>query len=158
MGVFERVYEVGPVFRAEPHDTVRHLAEYVSLDAELGFIEDHRDVLRTLREVLAGMVRAIHEYAAPAVGLTGARVPVVPDEIPVLHFRDALELVGAPADEPDLARSTSGRSAPGRWPSTGATSWPSRVPDGEAAVLHPRGAATRAGATASTCSSGAWSW
>ena len=72
VGVFERVYEVGPVFRAEPHDTVRHLAEYVSLDAELGFIEDHRDVLRALREVLAGMVGAIHEYAAPAVELTGA--------------------------------------------------------------------------------------
>ena len=45
VGVFERVYEVGPVFRAEPHDTVRHLAEYVSLDAELGFIDDHRDVM-----------------------------------------------------------------------------------------------------------------
>ena len=38
MGVFERVYEVGPVFRAEPHDTARHLAEYTSMDAELGFI------------------------------------------------------------------------------------------------------------------------
>ena len=38
VGVFERVYETGPVFRAEPHDTARHLAEYVSLDAELGFI------------------------------------------------------------------------------------------------------------------------
>ena len=46
VGVFERVYEVGPVFRAEPHDTARHLAEYVSLDAELGFIRDHRDVMR----------------------------------------------------------------------------------------------------------------
>ena len=41
VGVFERVYEVGPVFRAEPHDTPRHLNEYVSLDAELGFIRDH---------------------------------------------------------------------------------------------------------------------
>ena len=39
VGVFERVFEVGPVFRAEPHDTPRHLNEYVSLDAELGFIE-----------------------------------------------------------------------------------------------------------------------
>ncbi|HEU4811505.1 MAG TPA: amino acid--tRNA ligase-related protein, partial [Nocardioides sp.] len=67
VGVFERVYEVGPVFRAEPHDTVRHLAEYVSLDAELGFIEDHRDVLRVLRDVLAGMVAAVHEHAASAV-------------------------------------------------------------------------------------------
>ena len=103
VGVFERVYEVGPVFRAEPHDTVRHLAEYVSLDAELGFIEDHRDVLAALRDVLAGMVAAIHEHAAPAVALTGAVVPEVPDEIPVLHFRDALALVGAPEDEPDLA-------------------------------------------------------
>ncbi len=103
VGVFERVYEIGPVFRAEPHDTVRHLAEYVSLDAELGFIEDHRDVLAVLRDVVAGMVAGVHEYAAPAVELTGARVPVVPDEIPVLHFRDALALVGAPEDEPDLA-------------------------------------------------------
>src|SRR6478672_77269 len=103
VGVFERVYEIGPVFRAEPHDTVRHLAEYVSLDAELGFVEDHRDVLRVLRDVLAGMVTAVHEHASAAVELTGARVPTVPEEIPVLHFRDALALVGAPADEPDLA-------------------------------------------------------
>jgi nondiscriminating aspartyl-tRNA synthetase len=103
VGVFERVYEVGPVFRAEPHDTVRHLAEYVSLDVELGFIDDHRDVLAVLRDVLAGMVAGVHEHAAAAVERTGAEVPVVPDEIPVIHFRDALALVGAPEDEPDLA-------------------------------------------------------
>lgn len=102
VGVFERVYEVGPVFRAEPHDTVRHLAEYRSLDVELGFIEDHRDVLRVLRKALAGMVGAAAE-AEQALALTGARLPVVPEEIPVVHFADALALVGAPADEPDLA-------------------------------------------------------
>jgi nondiscriminating aspartyl-tRNA synthetase len=102
VGVFERVYEVGPVFRAEPHDTVRHLAEYRSLDVELGFIEDHRDVLAVLREVLAGMVASVRQ-AGTAVERTGARVPVVPDEIPVIHFSDALAVVGAPADEPDLA-------------------------------------------------------
>jgi nondiscriminating aspartyl-tRNA synthetase len=102
VGVFERVYEVGPVFRAEPHDTVRHLAEYRSLDVELGFIRDHRDVLAVLREVLAGMLAAV--LARPdAVERSGARVPVVPDEIPTIHFADALTLVGAPADEPDLA-------------------------------------------------------
>ena len=103
VGVFERVYEVGPVFRAEPHDTVRHLAEYVSLDVELGFIEDHRDVLAVLRQVLAGMVDAVHEHAGGAVERLSASVPVVPVEIPVLHFSEALALVGAPADEPDLA-------------------------------------------------------
>jgi nondiscriminating aspartyl-tRNA synthetase len=103
VGIFERVYEVGPVFRAEPHDTVRHLAEYVSLDVELGFIRDHRDVLAVLRDVLAGMVASIHERAPGAVELLGMDVPVVPDAIPVIHFEEALELVGAPADEPDLA-------------------------------------------------------
>ena len=103
VGVFERVYEVGPVFRAEPHDTVRHLAEYRSLDVELGFVRDHRDVLAMLREVLAGMVGGIETYAATAVERTGARVPRVPAEIPVIHFADALALVGAPEDEPDLA-------------------------------------------------------
>jgi nondiscriminating aspartyl-tRNA synthetase len=103
VGVFERVYEVGPVFRAEPHDTVRHLAEYVSLDVELGFIDDHRDVLAVLREVIAGMVAGVHEHAPGAAERAGAEVPVVPEEIPVIHFRDALALVGAPEDEPDLA-------------------------------------------------------
>ncbi len=102
VGVFERVYEVGPVFRAEPHDTVRHLAEYRSLDVELGFIEDHRDVLRILRAVLAGMVDEVSRQGS-ALEHTGARLPVVPDEIPVIHFAHALALVGAPADEPDLA-------------------------------------------------------
>ena len=102
VGVFERVYEVGPVFRAEPHDTVRHLAEYRSLDVELGFIHDHRDVLAVLREVLAGMVAALAAEET-AVERTGARLPVVPDAIPVIHFADALALVRAPADEPDLA-------------------------------------------------------
>src|SRR5205085_7919149 len=89
----ERVYEVGPVFRAEPHDTTRHLAEYVSLDAELGFVRDHFDVMRVLREGIAGMCDAVHE--------AGFDAPVVPGEIPWVHFEDTgvddVDL--SPADE-----------------------------------------------------------
>ena len=103
VGVFERVYEVGPVFRAEPHDTVRHLAEYVSLDVELGFVRDHRDLVAVLRDTVAGMVAAVTTHAAEAVSLLDVDVPVVPEELPVVHFREALEIAGAPADEPDLA-------------------------------------------------------
>ncbi len=102
VGVFERVYEIGPVFRAEPHDTVRHLAEYVSLDVELGFIEDHREVIACLRDVVAGMVDGIRAYAAPAVERLGLELPQVAAEFPIIHFREALEIAGAPADEPDL--------------------------------------------------------
>ncbi|ALG15319.1 aspartyl-tRNA synthetase [Kibdelosporangium phytohabitans] len=103
VGVFERVYEVGPVFRAEPHDTTRHLAQYTSLDAELGFIADHRDVMAVLREAVAGMVGAIRERAAESVALLGVRLPEVPAEIPAVHFADALKVAGADPDEPDLA-------------------------------------------------------
>ncbi|MFI6028690.1 aspartate--tRNA(Asn) ligase [Amycolatopsis magusensis] len=95
VGVFERVYEVGPVFRAEPHDTARHLAQYTSLDAEFGFIEDHRDVMALLREVLAGMTAAIAER------VPGVALPRVPAEIPVLHFSEAQKMLGR--DDPDLA-------------------------------------------------------
>src|SRR4051812_27108896 len=77
VGVFERVYEVGPVFRAEPHDTVRHLAEYVSLDVELGFVEDHHEVIACLRDVVGGMADTVHERAGDAVELLGIEVPRV---------------------------------------------------------------------------------
>ncbi|MER7861794.1 aspartate--tRNA(Asn) ligase [Amycolatopsis japonica] len=97
VGVFERVYEVGPVFRAEPHDTARHLAQYTSLDAELGFVGDHRDVMAVLREAIAGMAAAVPE--------TGVEVP---EAIPEVHFTEAQELVARlsdedPRGEPDLA-------------------------------------------------------
>jgi nondiscriminating aspartyl-tRNA synthetase len=113
VGVFERVYETGPVFRAEPHDTARHLAEYTSLDAELGFISDHRDVLAVLRQALAGMTAAVRDEAGGAVDLLKVTVPEVPAEIPVVHFREALIIAGAPPDEPDLAPAH--ERAVGRW-------------------------------------------
>jgi nondiscriminating aspartyl-tRNA synthetase len=103
VGVFERVFEVGPVFRAEPHDTVRHLAQYTSLDAELGFIRDHRDVLHVLRAALAGMVEHISRYAADAAALLDVELPEVPAEFPIIHFTEALARVGADPDEPDLS-------------------------------------------------------
>ena len=103
VGVFERVFEAGPVFRAEPHDTVRHLAEYVSLDAELGFVRDHLDVLAALRGAVAGMVAGVRAYAPAAVDMLAVDLPVVPEQIPVVHFRDALARVGADPDQTDLA-------------------------------------------------------
>jgi len=108
VGVFERVYEVGPVFRAEPHDTARHLAQYTSLDAELGFINDHRDVMDILTEVLTGMIATVSDRASQAVERLGITLPPVPDAIPEIDFRDAQALIaegtGAePGSEPDLA-------------------------------------------------------
>ncbi len=76
VGVFERVFETGPVFRAEPHDTARHLAEYVSLDCELAFIDDHHDVMRVARDTVAAMLATVAADAAEAVELVGCKLPV----------------------------------------------------------------------------------
>ncbi|GIH18754.1 aspartate--tRNA(Asn) ligase [Rugosimonospora africana] len=97
VGVFERVFEVGPVFRAEPHDTSRHLAQYTSLDAELGFIGDHRDVMAVVHKAIGGMVAGVSTVDA-----------VVPEAIPEVHFADAVRMVGEAlgedlSAEPDLA-------------------------------------------------------
>jgi nondiscriminating aspartyl-tRNA synthetase len=103
VGVFERVYEVGPVFRAEPHDTARHLAQFTSLDVEFGFITDHRDVMAMLRDVLAGMVEAVAQQAAGPVATLGITLPAVPERIPEVDFIEALAIAGAPEGELDLA-------------------------------------------------------
>jgi nondiscriminating aspartyl-tRNA synthetase len=102
VGVFERVYEIGPVFRAEPHDTGRHLTEYVSLDAEIGFVEDHTTVMRFLRDAVAGMVDGVRARADSAAELLDVELPQVPEEIPAVDFPAALKLVGAEG-ELDLA-------------------------------------------------------
>lgn len=108
VGVFERVFETGPVFRAEPHGTPRHLSEYVSLDAEVGFISDHFEVMGFAREAVSGMLESVRARAAAAVELLEARLPQVPAQIPFIHFSEAQRLlieagVEEVEGEPDLA-------------------------------------------------------
>lgn len=107
VGFFERVFEVGPVFRAEPHATTRHLASYVSLDAELGFIEDHTTVMAVLTETIRAMVEAARGRPAD-LAIAEANVPEVPATIPAIYFPEAQELLFRKhgldcRGEPDLA-------------------------------------------------------
>ncbi len=108
VGFFERVYEIGPAFRAEPHATGRHLAEYTSLDAEFGFIEDHTTVMAYLTEVVRGMMAAARERCAAELALLGADVPEVPAVIPSIYYPEAQDLLLARYSvdcrgEPDLS-------------------------------------------------------
>ncbi|MBP8059795.1 MAG: aspartate--tRNA(Asn) ligase [Chloroflexi bacterium] len=93
VGVFERVYEVAPVFRAEPHNTTRHLNQYVSLDVEFGFIENHFTVMGMVRQVMAGIIAHLQAQCGPELALLAARLPVVPAEIPHIHFAAAQDLI-----------------------------------------------------------------
>lgn len=92
-GVFERVFEVGPVFRAEPHDTTRHLSEYVSLDAEMAFIEDHRTVMALLTKVIRGILAALAEGHAEDLARWEVAVPTAPLTFPSIFFPEAQDLI-----------------------------------------------------------------
>jgi nondiscriminating aspartyl-tRNA synthetase len=94
VGVFERVFEIGPVFRAEPHDTPRHLNQYTSLDAELGFIADHRDVMRVVERAVRAMLGALAAEAQPELELLRAAPVATPQgEFPSVDFLEAQRLI-----------------------------------------------------------------
>lgn len=93
VGVFERVFEVAPVYRAEEHATSRHLNEYLSLDVELGFIESEEDVMALQNRLLAAIMERLKERCAPEFALLGATIPDVPAHIPRIPLMEARQLV-----------------------------------------------------------------
>jgi len=91
--VFERVFEVAPVYRAEKSHTTRHLAEYLSLDVEMGFIEGVEEVLRLQEETVKAMVESVGERCARQLELLGASLPDISVPIPRIPLLEARELV-----------------------------------------------------------------
>lgn len=61
VGAFERVFEIGPAFRAEPSMTTRHLSEASMLDIELGFIESHEEVLQAVEQMTYHVLTSVYE-------------------------------------------------------------------------------------------------
>jgi nondiscriminating aspartyl-tRNA synthetase len=108
VGVFERVYEVAPVFRAEKHATVRHLNEYISLDVEFGFIQDHYTVMMLLTGLISGILDYLRAEYATELALLKTELPLLAGAIPVIHISDAQQLltdrfgVNDALGEPDL--------------------------------------------------------
>ena len=74
---FERVFEVGPVFRAESHNTSRHTNEFTSLDLELGFIDDPSVLMDLENELLRHIFTTVAEQCPRELELLGATVPEI---------------------------------------------------------------------------------
>src|SRR5437667_4024659 len=88
---FERVFETGHVYRAEPHATSRHLTEYYSLDFEMGFIDGPEDVIQLERELLTFIFRQLNtEYASTLGRYRSAPLPSMID-VPIWDFTECLE-------------------------------------------------------------------
>lgn len=92
MSAFERVFEVGVVFRAEPSYTTRHVTEYTGLDAEMGFIDGVEDVMAMLEKTMFAVFAHIQETCGRELALFGATVPpAVP--IPRIRLAEAFEIL-----------------------------------------------------------------
>ena len=89
---FERVFEVGPVFRAEKHSTTRHLNEYVSLDLEMGFISDEHDLMDLEEGLVRFMFKSVEENCRREIKLLNVTIPDF-DKIPRLKFPEAKEIL-----------------------------------------------------------------
>ncbi len=92
VGVFQRVFEIAPVFRAEHHDTSRHLNEYISMDFEMGFINGFEDIMNMETGALKYIMNLLKTEYAEEVALLKADIPEI-TEIPCIKFMDAKELI-----------------------------------------------------------------
>ena len=99
---FERVFETGHVYRAEPHATSRHLTEYYSLDLEFGFIDGPEDVIQLERELLTHIFDGVNKNYANL--LSSYREQPLPSmlEVPCWEFSNCLELLKASFKRTDL--------------------------------------------------------
>ena len=115
---FERVYEIGPVFRAEDSNTHRHLTEFIGLDLEMTIEEHYHEVVEMLDGLFLTIFRGLRERYRCEIQVIGKQFPVEefkwregPEGTLKLTFKEAIELLvedGVPRDTLDDIKSVSG--------------------------------------------------
>lgn len=98
---FDRVFEIGPVFRAEKHNTTRHLNEYIGLDFEMGYIDSMYDVMAMETAMLKYMMDYLKANYARELSILHSELPEI-DEIPSITFDEAMEILGFSSLKADL--------------------------------------------------------
>lgn len=94
VGVFERVFTITPVFRAEKHNTTRHLMEITQMDGEIGFIDDYDEVLEIIEKVVRKILNYLRENYSDELALWNAELPTLPEgRFPKVKVKQALEII-----------------------------------------------------------------
>lgn len=92
VGVYDRVFEAAPVFRAEKHNTTRHLNEYTSLDFEMGYIDGFEDIMDMEAAVLTYIIGLLKREYEKELKLLNVELPST-ENIPAVRFDEAKQLV-----------------------------------------------------------------
>lgn len=93
VSIFERVFTIAHAYRAEPFITTRHLSEYMSLDAEFGFINSWTDLMDMAEKVISSIVDTIELNNKAELKLFGINLPKIKKPIPRIKLKEALEIV-----------------------------------------------------------------
>lgn len=93
VGVFERVFTITRAYRAEPSVTTRHTCEYVSMDAEMGFIDSWEELIKTCEKVMRNIFSGIEKNCKKELEMFGTSVPKLGQKIPHLKMREAQEII-----------------------------------------------------------------
>ncbi|MBU3111477.1 aspartate--tRNA(Asn) ligase [Clostridium lacusfryxellense] len=98
---FERVFEVAHVYRAEEHNTSRHLNEYISMDCEMGFIEDEKDIMDLEENLIIFIINKIAQEGKKYLEILNVNLPKI-TKIPRIKFSDVLEILSKEYNKSDL--------------------------------------------------------
>jgi carboxyl-terminal processing protease len=88
----DKVFEIGQIFRAEEHDTLRHLNEAVSIDAEASFADDE-DVMKILNDMIINVLKDVNENCADELEILGHELEVPTGDFPVVTYDEAVDIV-----------------------------------------------------------------
>ncbi len=93
VGVFERVFTLAHAFRAEPSVTTRHLTEYLSLDAEMGFIDSFEEIMAVVEKVVREVFEKVGRENEEELKLFSAVLPKLSEKIPKIKMREAQQII-----------------------------------------------------------------
>lgn len=96
VGVFERAFTITPVFRAEKHNTTRHIMELTQMDAEMGFIESYHEIMAVAEKTIRDIVATVVAEYAQVFQEYGVALPQVPEKpFPKIKVKEALAIIEA---------------------------------------------------------------
>jgi len=91
---FDKVYEIAPIFRAEEHDTLRHLNEVISIDIEAAFC-DHEDVMKILERLICTALRDVHEHLEDQLRILERDIQIPKPPFDRIDYDEVLDIVNS---------------------------------------------------------------
>ncbi|MBQ6099605.1 MAG: aspartate--tRNA(Asn) ligase [Methanobrevibacter sp.] len=90
----DKVFEIGQIFRAEEHDTLRHLNEAVSIDAEASFVDDV-DMMNVLNKMLVQIINDINDKCSDELAVLGHELELSDEKFPHVTYDEAVDIINA---------------------------------------------------------------